>query len=613
LRSNHHSSLHVAICALFAAMPATAADYRDDIGYAALTAELGTWTPLGSNVPVAQIEGAVQVGADLAWMPEAGNAEFVGKTLTDLSGGLPGLYSAHATSVGRNFYGNLSSIATGISAVAGYETNSWIGSGFLKTPLSGNGSQPAFSDSRVANHSWVGSTTNGATTYDPAILRRVDWVVARDEVTSVVGLSNGGTNLPLLASAFNAIAVGRTDAGHATGTPAVGLSPYDTVYVAGRTRPDLVAPATVTSLSAPIVAAAAALLIQTGHANPTLSTDPVSLSTTNRNLDLIRNAERSEVIKAALMAGALRATSGNVAAPDITDYRVAPGNQTANGLDRRFGAGQLNVANSYHIIVAGEKNSLQDQAGGGGQAGLRGFDYDPRFGGASNTNDTATYYFPVQTSDARFTFALVWNLRIHGGTVNYFNSTAYFYNLDAELYDVTNASNPVLVASSASTVDNTENLHVVLTAGRSYSVRVVRPASQGTFDWDYAAAWQIEPAVPDADGDGVGDSVDNCPLTANAGQADADGDGFGNACDNCINQANPDQFDANGDGYGNYCDGDLNDNGATNSQDTTLFRDMLGTGNALADLNNNGYVNSQDYVIFRALLGFPPGPSGLAP
>ena len=113
------------------------------------------------------------------------------------------------------------------------------------------------------------------------------------------------------------------------------------------------------------------------------------------------------------MAGALRSTNGNVAAPDITDYRVAAGNQASNGLDRRFGAGQLNIANSYHIIAAGEKNSLQDSSAGGGQAGLRGFDYDPRFGGAAGTNnDVATYYFPVQATDAQFTFALVWNLKL---------------------------------------------------------------------------------------------------------------------------------------------------------------------------------------------------------
>jgi hypothetical protein len=39
--------------------------------------------------------------------------------------------------------------------------------------------------------------------------------------------------------------------------------------------------------------------------------------------------------------------------------------------------------------------------------------------------------------------------------------------------------------------------------------------------------------TPDADGDTIGDSIDNCPYTFNTSQADSDGDGVGDACDNC--------------------------------------------------------------------------------
>lgn len=39
------------------------------------------------------------------------------------------------------------------------------------------------------------------------------------------------------------------------------------------------------------------------------------------------------------------------------------------------------------------------------------------------------------------------------------------------------------------------------------------------------------PAPSDVDGDGVADSLDNCPDVSNAGQQDNDRDGFGNACD----------------------------------------------------------------------------------
>jgi hypothetical protein len=58
----------------------------------------------------------------------------------------------------------------------------------------------------------------------------------------------------------------------------------------------------------------------------------------------------------------------------------------------------------------------------------------------------------------------------------------------------------------------------------------------------------------DADSDGVCDSEDNCPTTANPNQEDADGDGRGDACDNCVSSANGSQIDSDGDGLGDACD-----------------------------------------------------------
>jgi hypothetical protein len=153
-----------------------------------------------------------------------------------------------------------------------------------------------------------------------------------------------------------------------------------------------------------MVSAAAAMLVQLGNGNSALSTDPVSLSTTNRQGNLIRNAERVEVIKAALMAGALRSTSGNVAAPDITDYRATVGNQTSNGLDRRFGAGQLNIANSYHIIAAGEKTACRTAAPA--VAGrLRGRLRPQIWRGPGTNNDVRLTIFRFRHG-CNFTFAL---------------------------------------------------------------------------------------------------------------------------------------------------------------------------------------------------------------
>jgi hypothetical protein len=48
-----------------------------------------------------------------------------------------------------------------------------------------------------------------------------------------------------------------------------------------------------------------------------------------------------------------------------------------------------------------------------------------------------------------------------------------------------------------------------------------------------------EPPPVDSDGDGVPDSVDNCPEVANPDQADTDADGYGDACDPCPMTADP--------------------------------------------------------------------------
>jgi hypothetical protein len=51
-------------------------------------------------------------------------------------------------------------------------------------------------------------------------------------------------------------------------------------------------------------------------------------------------------------------------------------------------------------------------------------------------------------------------------------------------------------------------------------------------------------ALPDADGDGVCDAIDNCVNMANADQADADGNGLGDACEST---PSPDTGDDSGD------------------------------------------------------------------
>jgi hypothetical protein len=77
--------------------------------------------------------------------------------------------------------------------------------------------------------------------------------------------------------------------------------------------------------------------------------------------------------------------------------------------------------------------------------------------------------------------------------------------------------------------------------------------SPGSFNTDGFVTRMIL-GPPDADGDGVDDTIDNCAYTPNADQADADGDGVGDACDNCPSIPNSDQADDDANGIGNVCE-----------------------------------------------------------
>jgi hypothetical protein len=60
-------------------------------------------------------------------------------------------------------------------------------------------------------------------------------------------------------------------------------------------------------------------------------------------------------------------------------------------------------------------------------------------------------------------------------------------------------------------------------------------------------------SVTDSDGDGVPDSMDNCPTMPNADQHDHDGDGRGDVCDVCPHVVDT-GADYDGDGVGDACD-----------------------------------------------------------
>jgi hypothetical protein len=465
------------------------ADYKDDIGYTALKQKIGSEIPDGSSIPlVMQVEAAVMIDHDgdeqtekiAVWMPNPGHSEFSGKAIFSKSGS-PGYYSGHATNAGRHFYGNLSSIAPGLNSIESFQASHWLGPGFLR---SGNYVKPSNTASRIANQSWVGKVEK----FDSEILRRFDWVIQTDDYVNAVGPCL--SNKPLLGSGFNAIAIGR-----AVGESGAGSVAVDSLYTAGRTCPQLIAPRKNPSSASPVVASGAAILINLGHSNPDLSTDPVFKKTINRNGDTLYNAEKAEVIKAALMAGADRITHNSViidgSIPNITDYRNKPQDRTANGLDRRYGAGQFNIYNSYHILAGGEQNSKEDAPKSAGIIDSYGFDYDPYFGGIDGSNSIASYYFSVAEDFQNLWASLVWNIKIAGGTGSTFDGEGILYNLDLLLYDVTKPNDFHLVTSSTSSAENTENLWVQLPKQGNYMIQIKSGAAQKDFLWDYALSWRI--------------------------------------------------------------------------------------------------------------------------
>ncbi|MDH5387591.1 MAG: hypothetical protein OEY06_03970 [Gammaproteobacteria bacterium] len=470
------------LCVFFSAV--TQATTLDDIGFTDLKLELGVALHDGAGVNVTQVEAPVSG----AWIPDIASAQFTSKIFNEISIGSIG-YSNHATSVGYRFYGLTVSSSPGISNIDLFEAGDWLGTGFLNTGAI-QGPFPktieasiGTSSTRIVNHSWAGSYA--ASGWAGEILRRIDYLVEVDEFIQVVGVSVNTTTYETPSNSFNAIV-----AGISAGTGTTGTRAIDTTYVSARAKPDVVAPESAGSYAAPNVSSAAALLIDYAHSDPLLSNGSAII-----NSNTVYNAERSETIKALLMAGADRATVGNTNAVDITDYRVA-GKQTSNGLDTRFGAGQINIYNSYHVLAVGEQDSAED---GGSVFADIGFDYDPSFGGLSG-NSAATYSFTTSAiGGQQLKAALVWNLDVLT------TSTDNLYNLDLQLIDVTGGN--VIIASSTSIIDNTENIWVNLKSNNDYQLKVITGAGQAAFEWDYALAWQtiVVPGITVAET--VGDTV----------------------------------------------------------------------------------------------------------
>jgi len=145
---------------------------------------------------------------------------------------------------------------------------------------------------------------------------------------------------------------------------------------------------------------------------------------------------------------------------------------------------------------------------------------------------------------------------------------------------------------------------------------------------------EAAPAPTDTDGDGIADSVDNCPYVYNPAQTDADVDGVGDLCDtctdtdadgygnpgylvntcptdNCPTTYNPLQEDADADGIGDSCDvcTDTDADGYGNPgfpyNTCALDNCPLIYNPSQADSNGNGIGDTCD-VYVPPVSGYPP-------
>ncbi len=452
------------------------ADWKADIGYTSLQARLGGATPDGTGIDVTQVEapydpdGTPPLPVPYLYHPNPGHSQFLApdRVFTWECGSCDNTnYSNHATYVGWYLYGNTVGIAPGILTIDANETENWI-TGTLRA---GTNQNPIVENRRIQNHSWTGTRTNEAD-----VLRRLDWTINRDGVVVCAAVNNATDAMPtMVSSAYNVLTVTR-----ASGVSSYGPTVID---VAGRVKPDIMAPCTLTSYSTPTVGAAAALLLQTMDANGYLVGQrmPQALTT-----------------KAILMAGASKYHPNYSLLNTWRKGFETPSTDGTVPLDYRFGAGMLNIDDSHRILTAGEQDASSSSL-----VTATGWDYvdDSQFPAGA----TRQYFFEVPAFSyvRQLSILVTWNRRVsRTGTTT--SSTLADINL--KLYEASGFTKGSQVDQSISSLDNVEHIFLRNLVGGRYVFEVTTDSS-----WDYAIAWDAatNPAVqPDLTGEGAVDASD---------------------------------------------------------------------------------------------------------
>jgi hypothetical protein len=365
--------------------------------------------------------------------------------------------SGHADAVGGNYYGISGGVATNIVHLDNFDGDYFYNSVIAAT-------LPQNINDRVVNQSFIfsDSTVSDQQTVDSAYdnyAAQFNTLFASGAGNGAASGNNGFVNPP--ATSYNGIGVGVSD-----GSSSVGPTIDN-----GRAKPDIIAPGGATSFSTPYVAGSAAVLMQAG-----LRGD--GGGDTNSAADI-------RTIKSVLLNGAIKPDDWTNIAPSPLDYR--------------YGAGVLNVFNSYKQLAGGKHGyivSTTVSSGGAhpptGAAGtvgvLSGWDFNTNTSSSipSAQDGVKHYYFNVTNNlgGANFTATatLVWNRQRNQTAIN---------NLNLFLY---NAANSNLVAASTSAVDNVEHLFIPKLPQGRYDLQVwmgaggINPINNSE---PYALAWEF--------------------------------------------------------------------------------------------------------------------------
>lgn len=340
-----------------------------------------------------------------------------------------GVESSHANGVGGFFYGLPGGVATNVAHIDNYEADYFLGTIIPN--------QTSIND-KIVNQSFADDLNNQTmdnTNYDD--------YAALYGTLFISSAGNGGNVLPP-ASCYNGMGVGAYGVGSSIGPTTDN----------GRSKPDITAPADATSDSAPLVAGAAAILRGAG-----LRGD--GGSDTNSAADL-------RMLKALLLNGAIKPT-------DWTNGNSVP-------LDQRYGAGILNVFESYEQMTGGKHgyNASSAVPVGGAHPPISSannisscFGWDFNTNTSSSTNDEIEhYYFNLTNGGPIGTFTgtatLVWNKQQNRNAVN---------ELDLYLY---NASTSNLIAFSSNSMDNVKHVFIPQLAPGRYDLQVLKKGGSGT-------------------------------------------------------------------------------------------------------------------------------------